>query len=88
MPCWWGGIALLLLAEIASIHQFLAGGHPSIERYLMVLAVAALVLMVAARQVFRRVSWILLFLFLNSRNRAYDHTPANRVPRQGREVRP
>jgi exosortase len=64
VPCWWGGIALLLLAEAASIHQFLTGGHPSIERYLMILALAGLVLLVAGWQVFKAVKWILLFLFL------------------------
>jgi exosortase len=63
-PCWAGGIALLVLAEVGSIHQLLVGAHPSIERYLMVLAVAALALLVSGWQFFRMVSWILLFLLL------------------------
>lgn len=62
-PCWWGGIALLLLAEMARIYGFLSM-RQSIERYALVLAVAGLILMVAGRQVFRRISWILLFLLL------------------------
>jgi exosortase len=64
VPCWRGGVALLLLAEAASIYLFLAGAHPSLERYLIVVALASLVLLVAGRQVFRRVLWILLFLLL------------------------
>jgi len=64
VPCWWAGISLLLLAEAASIHQFLAGGHPSIERYLMIFALTDLVLLVAGWQIFKAVKWILLFLFL------------------------
>jgi exosortase len=63
-PCWAGGIALLVLAEVASIHQFLVGAHPSIERYLIIIALSGLILMVTGWQVFRKVSWILLFLFL------------------------
>jgi exosortase len=64
VPCWWGGIALLLWAEFASLYLFLAGAHPSLEKYLLVLVLAGLVLWVAGRQVFRQVLWILLFLFL------------------------
>ncbi len=64
VPCWDGGIVLLLLAETVSLYLFLAGGHPSFERYLIMLALAGLVLLVAGRQVFRKVLWILLFLFL------------------------
>jgi exosortase len=36
----------------------------SIERYALVLAVAALVLLVAGREILRQVLWVLLFLFL------------------------
>lgn len=63
IPCWWGGITLLLLAETARIYGFLSF-RSSPERYSLVLTVAGLVLMVAGWQVFRRVLWILLFLFL------------------------
>ena len=62
-PCWAGGIALLLLAEAARIFGLLFI-RPSAERYVLVLAVAGLVLMVAGVQVFRRILWILLFLLL------------------------
>lgn len=63
VPCWWGGIALLILAETARIYGFLSV-RLSLERYALVLTAAGLVLMVAGWQVFRRVSWILLFLSL------------------------
>ena len=61
-PCWWG-IALLILAQTARIFGLLFM-YQSIERYSLVLTTAGLVLMVAGWQVFRTVSWILLFLFL------------------------
>jgi len=62
-PCWWGGIVLLLLAAAGRTYGLLFM-FESAERYSLVLAVAGLVLMVTGWQVFRRVSWILLFLFL------------------------
>jgi exosortase len=62
-PCWWGGVALILLAYAARMYGLLFM-FESAERYSLVFTVAALVLMVAGWQVFRRVSWILLFLFL------------------------
>lgn len=62
-PCWWGGIALLILAQAARMYGLLFM-FESAQRYSLVLTVAGLVLMVAGWQVFRRVSWILLFLFL------------------------
>lgn len=63
VPCWGGGIALLILAATARIYGFLSV-RPSVDRYSLVLTAAGLVLMVTGWQVFRRVSWILLFLFL------------------------
>ena len=63
VPCWWGGIALLALAQIGHIFGLLTA-RGSLERYALVLTLAGLVLMVAGWQVFRSVSWILLFLFL------------------------
>jgi len=63
VPCWVGGIILLLLAEAARAYGFLSG-LASIERCSLVLMVAGLVLMVAGWRMFRRVLWILLFLFL------------------------
>ncbi len=62
-PCWWAGTALVLLA-LASRTYGLIFMFESLERYTLVLTVAGLVLMVAGWQVFRRVVWILLFLFL------------------------
>jgi len=62
-PCWPGGITLLMLAEALRIHGVLSL-RMSAERYALVLTIAGLVLMVAGWQVFRRVLWILLFLFL------------------------
>ncbi len=61
-PCWWG-MALLVLALTARTFGLLFM-YESAERYSLVLATAGLVLMVAGRQTFRSVSWILLFLFL------------------------
>ena len=63
VPCWWGGIALVLLAEMTRSYGYLSM-RPAFERYALVLAMAGLVLLVAGWQVVRRVVWILLFLFL------------------------
>jgi exosortase len=62
-PCWWGGITLLALAYAGRMYGLLFM-FESARRYSLVLTVAGLVLLVAGRQVFRRASWILLFLFL------------------------
>ncbi len=62
-PCWWCSIVLLVLAQTARIFGLLFM-FESAERYSLVLTIAAITLMVAGRQVFRRVFWILLFLFL------------------------
>jgi len=62
-PYWWGGIALLVLAYAARMYGLLFM-FESARRYSLVFTVAGLVLLVAGWQVFRRVSWILLFLFL------------------------
>jgi exosortase len=62
-PCWWGGIALILLALAGRAYGLLFL-FESAERYSLVLSVAALVLLVTGWQVFRRASWILLYLFL------------------------
>ena len=61
-PYWWG-ITLLILAQAARFYGLLFM-YESGVRYSMVLTLAGLVLMVAGWQVFRSVSWILLFLFL------------------------
>jgi len=61
-PCFWG-IALLILALTARIFGLLFQ-YESAERYSLVLTTAGLVLTVAGWQMFRSVSWILLFLFL------------------------
>ncbi len=62
-PCWIGGSALLILAEIGRVYGFLSF-RSSPERYALVFIVAGLVLLVAGWQVFRRVLWILLFSLL------------------------
>ena len=62
-PCWWGGITLLILAHAARMYGLLFM-FESAQRYSLVFTAAGLVLLVAGWQVFRRVSWILLFLFL------------------------
>ena len=62
-PCWFWGIALLVLAQTARIFGLLFM-YESAERYSLVLTIAALTLVVAGRQVFKRVFWILLLLFL------------------------
>jgi len=61
-PCWWG-LGLIVLAQAARFYGLLFM-FESAERYSIILTVAGVVLMVAGRQVFRTVSWILLFLFL------------------------
>jgi exosortase len=63
VPCWWGGIALLVLAEMAWTWGMLSF-RASPGQYALVLTIASLVLMTAGWQVFRRVLWILLFLLL------------------------
>lgn len=62
-PCWWGGMALLVLAEIARTGGYLFMVWP-LMHYSLVLVAAGLVLTVAGRQWFRQVVWILLFLTL------------------------
>jgi len=63
VPCWWGGIVLILLAHTGRICGLLLA-RGSAERYALVLTVTGIVLMVAGWQVFRRILWILLLLFL------------------------
>jgi len=62
-PCWWGGVALLVLAYAGRMYGLLFM-FESAQRYSVVLTAAGLVLLVAGWRVFRRVSWILLYLFL------------------------
>ena len=62
-PCWLGGIALLILAQTARFFGLMFM-FQSIDNYSLVLSIAGLVLMVAGWEVFRRVLWIILFLFL------------------------
>ena len=61
-PCWWG-IGLILLGQAGRAFGLLYL-YESAERYAFVLTVAGIVLLVAGREVFRRIQWILLFLFL------------------------
>jgi len=62
-PSWWAGIGLLLVAQAGRFYG-LVYLFESAERYALVLTIAGLVLMVAGWQVFRRLAWVLLFLFL------------------------
>ena len=62
-PHWSGGIALLIMAQMGRTYGLLFM-FESAERYSLVLTIAGLVLMVAGWKVFRRLSWILLILFL------------------------
>lgn len=64
VPCWGAGMTLLIAVQALHIYGILYGARPSIEQYSMVLTVISLVLMVGGWQVFRKVLWILLFLFL------------------------
>jgi len=64
MPCWTGGIALVLLAETVRTYGLMSRAHPSIEQYAIVLMIPGLILLVAGWRLFRSVLWILLFLLL------------------------
>lgn len=61
-PCWWG-IGLILLGQSAQMFGLIAL-FESAERYGFLLTVAGLVLLTTGKEVFWRVRWILLFLFL------------------------
>ena len=62
-PAWFAGIGLILLAQAAYLYGLFILLE-SAERYALMLTVAGLVLMVAGWQAFRRLVWVLLFLFL------------------------
>ncbi len=60
--CWWGIVVILLAhATRAFGTVFLYG---SVERFSLVLTIAGVVLFVVGREVFRRIRFVLLFLFL------------------------
>jgi len=63
VPCWWGGMALLALAQAVLVYGLLFMSL-SVMRYSLILTIAGLVLTVAGWSVFKRLSWILLFLVL------------------------
>jgi len=62
-PCWPSGMALVVLAQVAHVYGLLFLRQAA-ERYALVLTILGLTLLIAGRQVFRRLFWILLFLFL------------------------
>ena len=62
-PCWWGGIGLLTAALWVRICGYLFMFWSALD-YSLVLTIAGLVLLVAGRQVFRRLLGILIFLVL------------------------
>jgi exosortase len=61
-PCWWG-LPIIIVAQ-GGLAFGLLFMFQSAERYALVLTVIGLVLLVAGKDVFRQVGWILLFLFL------------------------
>ena len=62
-PCWGWGLLLMTLGQVARFAG-LVFIYQSVERYALVLTVAGLVLLVAGRELFWRLRWILLFLLL------------------------
>ncbi len=61
-PCWWG-MGLLALAEV--LRQLgIYYGVGSGERYALVVSIAGVVLLAAGWRVFRRLTWVLVFLLL------------------------
>lgn len=62
-PCWRVGVPLLILSQILRMHGFFSYSF-SLERFSIVLAIGAMLLLVAGWQVLRGMAWILLFLFL------------------------
>jgi exosortase len=63
VPCWWGGITLLILAQASRVLACVLAVW-SAWQCSLVITIAGLLLMVAGWYVFRRLSWILLFLLL------------------------
>jgi len=61
-PCWWG-LALLLAAQAVRFGGLLFL-YESMERYSMVLTAAGLVLLIAGREVFWNLRWVMVFLCL------------------------
>jgi len=62
-PCWWAGAAVLILAQLLRAYGHLSW-RLSLCRYALVLNIMGLILLVAGRQLFGRMAWILLFLLL------------------------
>ena len=60
---YWPGIIILFLAQAARTYGLLYM-YESAERYSLVLMIAGLVLTIAGMEVFKKVIWILLFMFL------------------------
>jgi exosortase len=60
---YWPALILLLLAQAGRTFGLMFM-YESAERYCFVLTIIALTLLVAGRQMFRKVFWILMFLFL------------------------
>lgn len=61
-PCWWGGL-LILLGQLARGYGLLFL-FESAERYSIVITLAGLVLLIFGWPVFRKLAWVLLFMFL------------------------
>jgi exosortase len=63
VAAYWPALVLLLMAQAAGTFGLLFM-YESAERYSLVLTIIALTLLVAGLQIFRKVFWILMFLFL------------------------
>ncbi len=61
-PCLWGFPALIGVQAIRLVGLYF--DYASVERYSLVLTIAAMVLLLAGHRTLRRGQWILLFLFL------------------------
>lgn len=61
-PCWWGLIPLLI-AQAARWYGLVAM-FESAERYALVLTIVSLVLLVGGWGIFKRLGWVMAFLFL------------------------
>jgi exosortase len=61
-PCWWG-LGIILVAQAGRFFGLLFL-FESAERYAMVLTLVGCVLLLCGWQVFRRLGWVMAFLFL------------------------
>jgi exosortase len=60
IPCWRIGIIMIIISQIVYVYGLL----DTIQRYSIILTIISLVIMVGGWQLFRKLVWILMFLFL------------------------